>query len=93
MKKFLISLERFLNCVNHLGWRMGLRYWKIQNDCIKRPALALEWAVKCEETAKKHHIKGEKEIAEAYDGWAVLLRESYNGYMMQLWKVCNEKNV
>jgi len=73
--------------VRALGWRLGWRYWRIQNKVLKNPDAAKEWAIRC----RKEAIVSPKELSDCFLDWAVKLEASMEKWEQQQ-KAPNEKS-
>src|SRR5665213_529226 len=80
-------LQRLVRCVRALGWRLGWRYWRIQNKVLKNPDAAKEWAIRC----RKEAIVSPKELSDCFLDWAVKLEASMEKWEQQQ-KAPNEKS-
>ena len=67
------KLIRLFDCIRHLGWKFGFKYWKMGSLAEKRPEIALEIA----EDLKKNSEKWGGEIAIKMAGE---FRKSYQLY-------------
>ncbi len=76
-----MKLFRLIHCIRTLGFDIGYRYWKIENNSRVHPWLALDWAEACEDEANKLDKKGEGLLANQHRAWAKELRESYSRFM------------
>ncbi len=79
----MLKLKRLLNCISHLGFRLGYRYWKLQNRALLNPDLLLEWARNCDEAAVTLEQNGEGVLSRQYLAWAAELRASYHRFMTE----------
>lgn len=75
------TVMRLITCIRALGLRNGLRYWRIQNACIRRPERALEWADNCEEEGNRSYVRGDLKGALVMWGWAEGVRASHYAYV------------
>lgn len=82
------KLPRLLNCVRHLGFNKGFRYWRLQNACLVDPGLALRIASAAEreavlcyqQAASSYDLKlweHYTQKAECFESWAALVRRCH----------------
>lgn len=79
-------MKRLLRSIWHLGIRLGWRYWKIENQCIERPEMVLDWAHACRlEAVDAIGKDGDPFADDAYwkilMNWADELENSYLDYV------------
>jgi hypothetical protein len=70
MRNFYKNIYHLLNCIWHLGFKRGFRYWRIGRWCQKDPTLIGRWINKCNKEAGKCRLRGEFETANALEDWA-----------------------
>ena len=73
------SLHRLVGCVRALGWRLGWKYWRIQNKASVNPWIALQWAESCERKADELRDTA-PELSAAHRDWARQLRAAHESY-------------
>ena len=71
---------RLIRAVRVLGRRLGVRYWQIENACIRDPVLILDWAARCEISTVECLRKGDLEIGFILMDWAARLKASRTIY-------------
>lgn len=78
-------MKRLLRAIWHLGPRLGYRYWKIENRCIKNPELVKRWAHQCRVEAFRIPPPDCWDDArfQLLMSWADELEKSYAVYMKQ----------
>lgn len=47
------KLIRLFDCIYHLGWKIGFKYWRVGNLAEKRPEIALEIAESLEKNSEE----------------------------------------
>lgn len=66
------ALRRMLSCFWHLGFRLGWKYWKIEQSAFDDPKLILDWANRCRRAA----IAMKDPERSAFISWAEALEKN-----------------
>ena len=74
-------LHRMVRHIRVLGLLRGLKYWRIENACIREPQRVLEWAANCEREANRCNLCGDKHGEAMMNGWARELRSVHRAYV------------
>lgn len=86
------DLKRLFRCIWHLGFNLGIRYWKLQNACLVDPSLALRIAEESERQAAQYRKSARSmsdvatwkwftDGADAFESWAKLVRKCHAGFV------------
>lgn len=74
-------LHRMVRHIRVLGLWRGLKYWRIENACIREPQRVIEWAENCEREANRCNLRGDKHGEAMMNGWARELRAAHRAYV------------
>lgn len=73
-------MRRLFRCIRALGLSQGLKYWRIENACIREPDRVIKWAENCEREVARCAARGDFHGALMFSGWARELRIAHFAY-------------